>query len=168
MNFLPTETTMKTPNIQEFCARLWELRETAPGCLPCGLTLGRMLALAASDDVLLSTGYDPESDKRVAWCRELAAARRARPQERPAAGAALEFCVAYLLGRAEPVGVCGRSLAAGEREETRNGEGGTREEGEREEDGIQRAEDGGQWAGEEGGETRNGELGTREEEEVAA
>lgn len=105
---------MKSPNVQEFCQRLWDLRETSPGCVPAGLTLGRMLALAVADDVLGSPGYDPETDQRVAWCRALAAARRAHPQARASASAALEFCAAYLLDRqAEPV-PCGRDRAAGE------------------------------------------------------
>lgn len=110
---------MRSPNVQEFCQRLWDLRESAPACLPCGATISRMLALAVGDDVLLTPSYDPEEDRRVAWCREVASARRLRPQARPAARAELEATAAYQLDRLEEPVVTGKDLASGEPRETR-------------------------------------------------
>ena len=104
---------MRSPNVQEFCQKLWDLRESAATCLPCGATISRMLALAVSDDVLLRPTFDPEEDRRVAWCREVAAARRLRPQARPEARAELEATAAYQLDRQE-IEVTGKDLAAGE------------------------------------------------------
>lgn len=103
---------MRSPNVQEFCQRLWDLRESAPACLPCGATISRMLALAVADDVLLRPEYDPAGDRRVAWCGDLAKARTLRPRARPAAAAELEFCVGYVLDRQAEVPACGKDLAA--------------------------------------------------------
>ena len=105
---------MNSPNVQEFCERLWDLRESAANCMPCGGTISRMLALAVADDVLLRPGYDPALDRRVEWCGVVAAERRLKPHVRAAASAELEFCVGYQLGRLEVLTGCGKDLAAGE------------------------------------------------------
>ena len=103
---------MITPNVQELCGRLWDLRET--GCFPPGHEITRQMYLTAADDVLLNPGYDPEADKRLDWLRAVAKARTDFPRQRADASEVLEDFTAWLLGRERPRPACGKSLAAGE------------------------------------------------------
>lgn len=106
---------IKTPGVQEFCGRLWELREA--GKLPASgfkeTSLVHDLYDAISEDLKMGQGYDPECDNRVRWAREVV--RVCREGKGSHADADLEAIVAMVLGKDRPVAVvCGKDRAAGE------------------------------------------------------
>ena len=91
----------KSAAVQEYCAELWDAREQA--VLDAPEALSRALALAVAADVSGPRGYDPEVDLRVAWAREVIAARRRRPgAARPESSGDLEAWAGHLLDRMPP------------------------------------------------------------------
>ena len=95
---------------------LWRLRDVGGGRVQADRAagLGRELAGVVQQRVAECDSYDPESDVRVLWAREvLAAAHRREP--RCLASGNLEASVAFLLGTREAVvELCGKDKAAGE------------------------------------------------------
>ena len=73
--------------------------------------LAQQVYVAAAADVAANAGYDPETDRRVEWLREVTA--RVRRHERPEAEAVLEALVEWLVFRER----AGRDAVTAEREE---------------------------------------------------
>jgi len=99
---------MKTPGVEEFCLRLWELRERQEGD---SRKLMRSLIFAMQKDMEGHGGYNPACDARVEWAMFLLR-RRVFGERWIEAPCELEAVVAMLLGREESV-ACGKDLASG-------------------------------------------------------
>lgn len=87
---------MKSPAVQDFCVRVWELRERK---VPLDARkLMRSLLFAMRQDMDRQASYNPACDARVEWCL---AVLRLAAFERPLVEieADLDFRIAMLLGR---------------------------------------------------------------------
>ena len=78
--------------VHEFCTKLWQVRD---GGVDAKL-MARGLALATAQDVMRRPEYDPSSDCRQAWAREVIEAIKQR-RRRPRASGDLEALTAWLL-----------------------------------------------------------------------
>lgn len=101
----------KTPKVQEFCQRIWDLRERRE--LPAAMVLSRGLAVAVFGDVMGGECYNPFEDRRLEWAQAVIVQRNLlRPHLRPEADPNLENLMRWLLDREEHA-MCGRDRAAG-------------------------------------------------------
>ena len=103
---------MSAGPVAELCREVWEARLEG-GRMPDDVVLARRAAVAVAQEVGCSASYDPETDRRVEWLRELARQRRLRWSRLDLkASADLEWVVERLIygWAAEP---CGKDRAAG-------------------------------------------------------
>ena len=105
---------MNEGTVGQVTLTLWELREENPSLSRLDVRqFGRLLAAGVAYDVTSRPDYDPEDDARVAWVREVLAARR-RGEPRPRALAEHEACTEVKLGKLKLYEPCGKDRAAGE------------------------------------------------------
>lgn len=97
--------------VYHFCRALYQLLdEGSPGREV--VSLARTLAVATWQEVEASPGYDPESDRRVLWAREMI--QLLREGVKPRLNEALMATAEFLLGiEREERAPCGKELAAG-------------------------------------------------------
>lgn len=89
-----------TPAVEELCRKVWEAREVDPRRLSASDISRRMYA-AITVDLVRHGGYDPETDRRIAWLREVMMSIRIHAR-RIEAHPDLEQAVRFLLGIDEP------------------------------------------------------------------
>jgi hypothetical protein len=101
-----------TAAVHDLAGQVWDarhgrrLKRDATG-------LARALALCVAQDVRDCPVYDPETDARVGWLREMIEDMRTGPKWRcPRASVDAEFRVLMVLGRLEAE-ECGKMAAAG-------------------------------------------------------
>jgi hypothetical protein len=85
-----------TPAVEILCREIWQTRAENPRALNPSDVSRRMYA-AITVDLVRHGGYDPETDKRIAWLREIMRALREHSR-RIEAHPDLEHCMRYLLG----------------------------------------------------------------------
>ena len=99
-----------TGAIQELAQGVWDARERR-ALKRDAREVSRALALGMAHDVKQSEVYDPETDVRVKWLREVIADMRSGPAWRQPRGSVdAEYGVLFVLGRLE---TSGKEKAAG-------------------------------------------------------
>lgn len=102
-----------TPAVQALAEQVWEARH-ARILKRDAVGLARALALSMAQDVRDCPVYDPETDARVGWLREMIADMRTGAKWRmPRASVDAEFRVLMVLGRLEAPEPCGKQRACG-------------------------------------------------------
>jgi hypothetical protein len=103
-----------TTNVQDLARQVWDARERNELRWDSARMISRATALAMAADVRECEVYDPETDIRVRWLREMSADLRGGAKwRRPRASTEAEYGVMFVLGRLEEPEMGGKDRACG-------------------------------------------------------